>query len=163
MDELLEIINVSNDFINIDGINIKFKIIAQSNDLDFTYGLSLDGWIIIKDNSKKLIHWESDDFRDFLFFFEIDYEDFESSFFSIEICFEKIFPIEKISYMIFKSQSNYWGELLTSFLIKNGFTKCEMMFVKNLNIEKWMSQKLKQNLLKIHKIYPHTHPNPKVR
>lgn len=152
MKEILNKINNDWDFIDFEGDKIKFKEIAKFKSLNFVYGVTPIGWVIIHDKKIKIIEWDMSDFRDFLLLLELDFDEFESSFLLKNYSFEIIFPINEIFKMIIESESNYWGELFTFLLLKKGM-KDSVFFedLKKSKIKNWMSQKFKHNLIKLSK------------
>ncbi|MFB9108520.1 hypothetical protein [Flavobacterium gyeonganense] len=144
----------NDDYIVHENKEIKFKKIANFESINFSYGMCELGWLIIREKfGTKLILWQSSDFRDFLVLLEIDFTEFQNSFIDKNLEFKDVFPIQEILSMILGSESNYWAELFTNLLIKEKSFQSNILSVfDNYKINKWASQRLKHNVLKIRSI-----------
>ena len=134
-----------------------FVKVADFNSINYIYGITNDGWLIIDNNDEYIVDFKSKSFLPFLKILEINFEEFRSSFeksfikyFENNDLLEQIFPLKKITMMVFESKSNYWSELCLNLLLKLNYEEDELLvYLKDLKKESWLNQRVKHKLFRI--------------
>lgn len=138
------------DFLINNNLKIEYVKIAEFKKISITLGITLE-YLIVLDEQKNVffIGQDSQNFLPLFKIFELDFEEFKSSFIFKDVEISKLFPINKITIAVFDSESSYWVEKWLYFLENIGFKNDELLsFLKEHKNDKWLGQKNKQKIFK---------------
>ncbi|WP_264559114.1 hypothetical protein [Flavobacterium sp. N2270] len=139
------------DFITIDNNTIEYVEIANFDRINIILGITKDYFLILsKKHDVTLIEKKTKNFLPLLKVLELDFEEFKSSFVFNDIEIADVFPIDKITIMVFGSESNYWAEKCIFFIKELKFMNKELFLLfKTHKNDKWLSQKARQQLFSL--------------
>jgi hypothetical protein len=152
--KILELIEYNSSIIEISNEKYDYFHIAHFKDLQFSYGLSKEGWIVEEDGKFTLIRCTDTNYISFFKLLEITFDDFVNEIETtivnnklIEYQWVDLFPINGVIKTCLNSESTYWSELGLKLLLLSRFHSTELsIFLSEKLNKKWLTQKLRHQI-----------------